>query len=410
MESYSKNWAEQQSSNGRPPTVHRVASGAIIFIDLDGYLKLVAGLSPAQEWEFAAPIYGVVEIAADKFGLLLIRTFGDGFLLCLEGEINRSLLKTCALFLAAVRDQLSAMKGMSFKASVVGGTFVVAERLHTKGLREVMLSGAAANLAGKQLSRLGAASAFFSWPVNEQTLTPLSFLEISKDSCQRRTSVHKLTDIQEVPRVLLDRDCLVQECILSPLTESTDILKFINDAKTMIIESIKLADDKAKAVFGIAAAFLVYLFNGGGWPKFASLPAADDFAQIMRLASLVLAMFMLFISSVFSLLVVKPRMKTAHRGIVFFRSIAEWSSASEYSNVVLQSDISKLRRESAMHNYELAGVAVKKFRALNRCLIWMAVGVVFALAYIGLSWSFTRDDTKVHTSAGVGTGAPSSPR
>jgi hypothetical protein len=111
MESYSKNWAEQQSSNGRPPTVHRVASGAIIFIDLDGYLKLVAGLSPAQEWEFAAPIYGVVEIAADKFGLLLIRTFGDGFLLCLEGEINRSLLKTCALFLAAVRDQLSAMKG-----------------------------------------------------------------------------------------------------------------------------------------------------------------------------------------------------------------------------------------------------------------------------------------------------------
>jgi hypothetical protein len=200
----------------------------------------------------------------------------------------------------------------------------------------------------------------------------------------------------------------MQEDRPPPLAETPDILKFINDIKTVLIENIKLADDKAKAVFAISAAFLVYLFNGAGWPNFNSLLVVCDLSQITRLAFLCLSMLALLASSVHSLLVAIPRMGTAFRGIVFFGSIAKWGSASEYADTVLQSDILDLRRESAMHNYELSGVAVKKFRA--RCLILMAVGVALALAYIGLSWNFTRNDADAHSPAGVVTGASPSSR
>src|SRR2546423_9490715 len=154
-------------------------------------------------------------------------------------------------------------------------------------------------------------------------------------------------------------------------------LEFSNDVKTVILEIIKLADDKAKAAFAVSAALLIYLFNGGALPKpDLTLQHPTD---IMRFVLICVSMVSLAISGWFALMVLIPRMFTAHQGLVFFGSIAKWPSSDAYADKIIQCSSVELQRESAMHNFEISRVALKKFAALRRCLVLTALGVFVAI-------------------------------
>lgn len=167
---------------------------------------------------------------------------------------------------------------------------------------------------------------------------------------------------------------------------AADSMPFVTTVKEFVLETIKLADDKAKAVFAVSGALLVYLFNGGGWPRPEVLFSLPDWPQFVRLTFLVAAMVALLISSVYALAVLMPRMGTTYKGLVFFGSIQAWPSAKTYADEIMRQDAKSLERESAMHNYEISKVAMKKYHALNHALVFMAIGTLGCLIYLGLSW------------------------
>jgi hypothetical protein len=390
MQTYSKTCDDQQARMGARSAIQKSICGAVIFVDLDRYLSYVENLRPDREWAFTKPIYKIVEIESASFGITLTRTFGDGFLFYVESEINKRLLENCMSFLASLRDRLSKYNGMTFKASVVAGLFVRTERIGSDGLREIILAGAPVNFAGKQIVKAERRSLFVSWLLSGCKCYPLSFLDISRSNPSRRVITVDMLQAESVsaiwPNVPWTDESLAPP---SRTVSDPDILKFVNDTKTLMFDSIKLADDKAKAVFAVSAAFLVYLFNSVGWPKF-SLVLTFSVQQGMAILTLVSAIVALLTSTFFSLRVVIPRMQTSYdRGFVFFGSIANWSSGDKYADAVISTSIGDLRRESARHNYELAGVATKKFRALNRCLRAMGIGVALGLVYIVLTWDFS---------------------
>jgi hypothetical protein len=172
-----------------------------------------------------------------------------------------------------------------------------------------------------------------------------------------------------------------------PSPDKPDYSEFASSVKTFVLEVIKLADDKAKTVFTIATALLVYLFNGHKWPTVTQISTAMDIAQWGPLALLVLAVCALIISATFALAVLVPRMWTNFRGYVFFGSIASWSSADVYADEVLKLNADSIRRESIKHNYEISKVTASKFVNLRRCLIWMAIGVMLTLSFLFANWA-----------------------
>ena len=411
MPSYSKTCSDHHSRVAAQLATWKAICGAIIFVDLDRYLSYVENLRSNDEWAFAESLYKIVETASAGFGITLVRTFGDGFLFYVENNIDKRLLEICVSFLASLRNRLSARKGMSFKASVVAGSFLRAERIAVDGSREIILAGAAVNLAGKQIALAEHRSLFVSWPLEGYEYRPLTFAEISRPNPSRRIIGVDISQAESVALTWPNPPCIQERSAPPPDTgNGADILKFVNDTKTLMFESIKLADDKAKAVFAVSSALLVYLFNGIGWPKL-NLIVTHGLWQYVVIITLAATVITLVLSAVFSLCVVMPRMQTSYdRGLVFFGSIVNWSSGEEYADNIAAGSIADLRRESARHNYELARVAVSKFGALNRCLIAMGIGVVLALIYIGLTWDFPPPKSVASSSAGVSSNAATGAR
>jgi hypothetical protein len=363
-------------------------SGAVVFIDLDAYLSKVGSLLPLEEWRFARPIYQLVEEIASKRNFRLVRTFGDAFLLSAERSPASELLTSCISLLAELRDRLRPQR-MSFKAVIVGGDYARIIRRSADGYVEILLAGAAVNFAGKQLRALARNTVFCSWPITiDGVASGSTFSDIARDNLSRQSS---RCDLDQVERIAIELRFPAPDQTLS-LEESrsdrSSTLQFSTDAKTLVLEMIKLADDKAKAVFAVSTALLVYLLNGAGWPSPKTLPLLNDVLPLSRLSLLLLSLLCLVWSATYSLLVLIPRTATSRKGIVFFLSIAAWPSPSEYAQKILSLSERDLEYESAAHNHEISTVAATKFRALRLCLWWMTAGVASALGYLGISWAF----------------------
>jgi hypothetical protein len=359
-----------------------IVSGAILFIDLDKYLMLVREFDAAEEWAYVEPLHRTIEATALRYGFVLTRTFGDGFLLYRTADVGASLLSLSSSLVVALQSALGKQL-ISFKASLAGGDFLIAKRILSSGNEELVLCGPLVNFVGKKLGTLDQQSLFCSWPKDGEALRSLKFSVLDAPAADRTNLTCEVSDAHALACILIEAETPSMQ---AKPTQQLDSLPFTNAIKEFILETIKLADDKAKAVFAVSGALLVYLFNGGGWPRPDKLPNSSDIAELTRLVALCMAMFALIVSSLYSLAVLLPRMTTNFKGLVFFGSIAAWPSAKSYSDELARNDSTSLQRESAMHNYEISKVTLKKYKALNRSLVWMGLGVLATLIYLGISW------------------------
>jgi hypothetical protein len=161
--------------------------------------------------------------------------------------------------------------------------------------------------------------------------------------------------------------------------------QFSNQTKYHIIEMLKLADDKAKVVFGLCAALLVYLFNrDDSIPRTALTVLGCVGLDKVLLSLQAVGAIGLLLSSTFALFVIVPRTATSYRGLIFFGSIVAWPSNVEYAEQVMNRSPYSLEMENAKHNYDMSLVIAKKYRALRRCILSMGVGLGFLLTAFGI--------------------------
>lgn len=161
--------------------------------------------------------------------------------------------------------------------------------------------------------------------------------------------------------------------------------EFSNQTKTYLLEMIKMADDKAKAAFGVAGALLVFLFNAP--PKVhIDTQASINWTHLCGAIVWAVSVMGLLVSSALAFFVLLPRMKTAVRGLTFFASVAAWDSPEAYADELGKRSTLNLDRQNAMHNFELAGVAVRKYRALNLTMVIGAAGFGALLVFLVFRW------------------------
>ena len=133
-------------------------------------------------------------------------------------------------------------------------------------------------------------------------------------------------------------------------------------------EYILSADRKAALVFAVSSALLVYLYQQSlhlRWLKAMVQWSAGDLLTFV-------AMAMLFASLAAAASVVVPRLAASHRGFIFFLSVAEYESASEYAASVARESGDSLNLALLRHIYDLAVVARQKYKALA-VAIWASV-------------------------------------
>lgn len=355
--------------------------GAALFLDLDNYLDSVRFFSSALEWDFASPLHAAIEATASQFGFTLARTFGDGYLLYRAAPIDSSLFSLSSSLLRHL-DTALGQHGFSFKAALVAGPFVRATRKAADGSFEVMLCGPIVNLAGKRIASLDKRMVFCSWPTAPQS-TQLTFDQLTEQADGRIVAELSLDDVDKLTSLKVKSLPTVPK-VSKEAAEAK--LAFSAQVKAFMLEMIKLADDKAKAVFGVSVILLVYLSNGGGWLTPASLSRVSGALETLRVFSLAAALLLLLASSACGVAVLFPRAGPRHKGFISFATIAAWPSAASYAQATLVLSPTSALRENTMHNYLIAQVARQKYGWLRHSITFIGLGTVCAIVYILLSW------------------------
>ncbi|MCI0434372.1 MAG: DUF5706 domain-containing protein [Gemmatimonadetes bacterium] len=155
-------------------------------------------------------------------------------------------------------------------------------------------------------------------------------------------------------------------------------LQFADETHEYLRESIQLADQKAGAIAAGATALLAYLFRGGAadvWMLPARPSGIGDVIGLIAVAGLAL-------SVIGALAVIVPRLTGAPRGPVYWKSIAQFDSATSYTGMIRSLDDTGLVDARLQHCFELARVCTRKYRALNRAIWAGAVGLVAAVTYL----------------------------
>ena len=358
---------------------HRTFPGVVLMLDLDKYLDRVRHMTPSAEWTFVAPIYRSAEALATKHHLHLVRIFGDGFLLYGEGQPDQKLMHNAIAFLVELRISLEE-QAFLFKAAIVAGAVVLSERRSATGELETVLAGATANVAGKAIRRAARGTLELNWPSSSAPFATESFETISAAAARRTASV-AITDLT------LDGDPFtLPPAAKSDIATAGELSAFSGSVKSVIFDTIKMADDKAKAIFAVSGGFLVYLFNGRVDP--AEFFVFCGVSHLVRLGAWLAAMVLFFASACFALLVLYPRTGTSHKGLLFYGSIHAWGSSKAYADRLREHSANDLARESAIHNFDVSGVAERKYTALRRSIWLMALGILAALLFLGVQWIF----------------------
>ena len=93
-------------------------------------------------------------------------------------------------------------------------------------------------------------------------------------------------------------------------------------------------------------------------------------------------MAVLFVSLVAAASVVWPRLVASHRGFVFFLSVSEYESASEYAASIARESGNSLTFALLCHVYDLAKVARRKYKALAVAIWTSVIGVGLSLVVL----------------------------
>ncbi|MBY0545203.1 MAG: hypothetical protein K2Q14_06630 [Gammaproteobacteria bacterium] len=141
---------------------------------------------------------------------------------------------------------------------------------------------------------------------------------------------------------------------------------------------INAADQKAIFFFTICTGLLTYL-NAQNitslWKKNIHTWCFTDFAACVAMIGLALA-------SLLFLYVVTPRLKGSKKGVIFFRSIAEYDNGNEYAADIVRLGEKEIAVEKLKHCYELAKICNAKFNKLAWGLYIGGVAIFFALLYL----------------------------
>lgn len=164
----------------------------------------------------------------------------------------------------------------------------------------------------------------------------------------------------------------------SELDGSANLDSYTQHLHSYIREYISVADRKASFIFTIGAALLVFLYEKGvvvSWLKTPNTWAFSEFIAFLAIGGLA-------ISCILAVVVIVPRLSGSKRGFVFWESIAEFDTPSEFSEAAQKLVGRELTREFLRHAYELSKVCKYKYRILNWSLRVGAVGAVSTIIYL----------------------------
>jgi hypothetical protein len=146
-------------------------------------------------------------------------------------------------------------------------------------------------------------------------------------------------------------------------------------------ENIEFTDKKATFVFAINAALLIYMYQQQMQLRWMKAPATWLASDLFVLVS----MLALFVGAVLCALVVAPRFTKTHRGYVFFGSISEFESASDFSASVFHQTKLQITEALLKHNFDLAKVCTGKFKLLSIGLWTSFIGATLAISVLLLN-------------------------
>jgi hypothetical protein len=142
-----------------------------------------------------------------------------------------------------------------------------------------------------------------------------------------------------------------------------------------VTEYIKLADQKAAVVLAVSTGLLCYLFKNGLhklWMKAPLTWGLPDVLCFFGMAGLLVGLCL-------AAAVVVPWLRKTHRGLVFFRSVTEFESATVYASEVLSSPDPLLTRAILKHTYDLSKVCSSKYAKLGIALWASSVGIALSV-------------------------------
>ncbi|MBO7754510.1 Pycsar system effector family protein [Burkholderia pseudomallei] len=151
--------------------------------------------------------------------------------------------------------------------------------------------------------------------------------------------------------------------------------KFAAESHDYMREYIRNADQKSVFYFTICSALLAFEHTQSWSSRWAKSPLAW---QIVDLATFV-SMAGLALAAASFLFAVIPRLNGSPRGLIFFRSVANYTSSNEYISDVAKQSESDLASEKLRHCYELAKIASSKYAWIGYGLRIGAVAIVCSL-------------------------------
>lgn len=138
-------------------------------------------------------------------------------------------------------------------------------------------------------------------------------------------------------------------------------IEFADQTHQYIREYIQAADQKAAfffAAFGVIVAYSNSIGVLDAWVVNISTWGPSEFIIFIHAALILNA-------ALCCLWVVKPRLSGSKKGIIFFKSIAEYESADGFVTEFSESQISKLLVEKLQHTYEISKVCRDKYAVLG---------------------------------------------
>lgn len=151
--------------------------------------------------------------------------------------------------------------------------------------------------------------------------------------------------------------------------------RFAESVHQYVREYIRLADQKAAFLFTGATALLAFLYKNDGSARWLKPIMQWNILDTITF----LAMTGLALGVLLALLVVTPRTSGSRRGYLFWEAIAEYDSARQYADEVMQLTSATLVQVKAEHCFDLARVCRSKYRMLRAAMWAGAIGLAASL-------------------------------
>lgn len=163
-------------------------------------------------------------------------------------------------------------------------------------------------------------------------------------------------------------------------TSSVDLDSFAEKAHSYVWENVVLADQKAGFLFAGLAATLAYLHEKGISRIWLTSPKTWELENWLAF----LAVAGLIAGAMLALFVVLPRFSGAKRGVVYWKAIAGFQDAAEYTYQVRRLGQDDLHDAVLCHCFELARIAKRKLGLFHLALWLGGVGLLSALLHLAL--------------------------